>query len=398
MFIKAFASLALVFAIFLSGLTAQAHTADQGYIYFEVTETALTGRFEVAYGDLGRVVDLDADGDGSISDQEVADNLDAIFVYLQSNIVLRSDGAPLVISQTTFDVRDVEWEKYAKVYFDVRGLTPVPESIEVTYNLFFDAVGPNHAGFVIIDSSTRTGVTENEADFALILTDGSRTKTLSLVGKPLVELLVHFIKEGIWNMWQGLDHVLFLLTLLIPTVMAVTQARWTPSDGLYQPAMSVLKLGIAFALGHSITLGLASMGFIQPPAWITESLIALSIAYVALTVLVPRLHVNMVLVVAVLGLFHGFGFANALAPISIEPNQKLVTWVGFNIGIELGLIAIVLVVFPVFYILRHTKFYQLGLMKIAMIVLGLASLIWSEERAFDLMGPVFGNIKSMIGS
>jgi len=110
MFIKAFASLALVFAIFLSGLTAQAHTADQGYIYFEVTETALTGRFEVAYGDLGRVVDLDADGDGSISDQEVADNLDAIFVYLQSNIVLRSDGAPLVISQTTFDVRDVEWE------------------------------------------------------------------------------------------------------------------------------------------------------------------------------------------------------------------------------------------------------------------------------------------------
>lgn len=395
---KAFASVAIILAIFVGGLTAHAHTDDQGYIYFEVTETALTGRFEVAFSDIAEVIDVDADGDGVLANDEVAAKLGEIFAYLQGNTVLSSAGTDFQISQTKLEFRDVGWEKYAKVYFDVLNLNPVPKSIDVTYNLFFDALGTDHAGFVIIDSSTRTGVTDNEADFALILTDGNRTQTLSLVGKPVLELLVHFVKEGIRQIWLGLDHVLFLFTLLIPAVMVLANARWVPSDGVQHPATIVLKMVIAFAIGHSITLALGAFDIVRLPVWVFESIIALSIAYVAFSILVPRLYVNMVWVVLVFGLFHGFGLAHVLGANLVEPNQKLVTLIGFNIGIEIGQIAIVVFLTPILFILRDSKFYDRVMLKIVPIVLLVGSLIWFEERAFDLMGPVFGNIKSIVGT
>jgi len=182
---------------------------------------------------------------------------------------------------------------------------------------------------------------------------------------------------GIEHILLGLDHVLFIITLLL----------------VARRLRHVLVAVTTFTLAHSVTLALAALDVMAPPASLVEPLIALSIAVVAAENIVretartrgepvlgltpePRARA---LVVALFGLVHGFGFAGVLMDLGLPAERVVPALAAFNIGVELGQIAIVLVVWPVLWVFMRRPGYP----RFARIASGgalVAALVWLVER------------------
>jgi hypothetical protein len=171
---------------------------------------------------------------------------------------------------------------------------------------------------------------------------------------------------------DGIDHILFLLALLLSGVQFVP----------------VLKTVTGFTIGHSITLSLATLGFVQLPSRLVESAIALSIAYVAAEDVYwsvarkPKRPPSRWQIAAIFGLVHGFGFARALAALHLPRAQLVTALFGFNIGVEIGQEIIVLIAAPLLWLLfKWPAFRRFGVPACASAIL-LAALVWFVRRAF----------------
>jgi hypothetical protein len=142
--------------------------------------------------------------------------------------------------------------------------------------------------------------------------------------------------------------------------------------------MAVLKIVTVFTLAHSITLWLAVMEYVTLPGRLVEATIALSIVVTALNNLYPVLPLSGWAIAFVFGLVHGFGFANVLVDLGLSEGTLAVALFGFNVGVELGQMAIVLVFFPLAFMLRSTLFYR----RLSLQVGSIAGL-WMYERVFN---------------
>ncbi len=163
---------------------------------------------------------------------------------------------------------------------------------------------------------------------------------------------------------DGIDHLLFLLGLLLA---GGTLAR-------------LAAVASGFTLGLSITLALAVTGVVQPPAWLIEPLIALSIALVALEALSPRLERYRFWVATGFGLVHGFGFARALVELQLSTTGLVSALFGYNLGVELGQLAVVVLLAPgILLIHRHARVRRVAVPAIAAAV-SAAGLYWFVER------------------
>lgn len=169
---------------------------------------------------------------------------------------------------------------------------------------------------------------------------------------------------------EGIDHILFLLALLLINV------------GL----RSVLKTVTGFTVGHSVTLSLAALGFVKLPVRLIESTIALTIAYVAAEDVAHGVKNRKVRprwqVAVVFGLIHGFGFARALSDLHLPHSRLLGALVGFNLGVEIGQLIIVALVAPLLWLLfRHRWFARFGAPALAAGIF-VAAMVWFVQRAF----------------
>ena len=132
------------------------------------------------------------------------------------------------------------------------------------------------------------------------------------MGWSRISVLLGFIVEGIWHIWLGVDHVLFLLTLLLPSVLLATKARPDGQSGLAITILDVLKIVTAFTIAHSLTLTIAVLDWVSLPSRLVESGIALTVFLGAFNNLVPVLRERRWVAAFVFGLIHGFGFAGAM--------------------------------------------------------------------------------------
>lgn len=160
-----------------------------------------------------------------------------------------------------------------------------------------------------------------------------------------------FAKEGAKHIWEGIDHLLFLLTLLLPglllwrhEVAAPTAENPQPMRGTKEAEIFALKVVTAFTIAHSITLGLATFGLVSLPEKLIESLIAFSIMASAAINLQKKYRFNHWQLAFVFGLIHGMGFANGLKELGLSSSYFLETLLAFNVGVELAQLAIVLLV------------------------------------------------------
>src|SRR5262249_9116226 len=123
--------------------------------------------------------------------------------------------------------------------------------------------------------------------------------------------VVSFVREGVWHIWRGIDHILFLMCLILPAVFQRPGQRWTAADSLRDAAKEVFETVTAFTLAHSITLVISAVGFVALPSRFVETAIALSVVAAALNNLLRAVDARWAVAFA-LGLLHGFGFSSVL--------------------------------------------------------------------------------------
>jgi hypothetical protein len=215
------------------------------------------------------------------------------------------------------------------------------------------------------------------------------------------------IKSGIWHIWMGFDHILFLLALLLPSVLrfrskdevlpvGVHNNVWKPVERFKAALKNVIKIVTFFTIAHSITLCLAAFQIISLHPRLIESIIAISIALAAIHNIYPLLSRKEWLIAFVFGLFHGFGFASVLAEKGLGGSYLGLSVFGFNLGVEIGQLAIIALVFPILYLLRKTFLYP-KIRVFGSIFLIFISLYWFIERAFGVDFPVGRIIWKILG-
>jgi len=202
-----------------------------------------------------------------------------------------------------------------------------------------------------------------------------------------------FVREGVHHILIGYDHILFLLSLLLPAVWTrsratdartgVSRTRWVPAQDLRRALAGVLQVVTAFTVAHSITLALSVLDVVDPPSRWVESIIAASVVLAALNNIWPLVSEARWKLTFVFGLVHGFGFASALKDAGLARGALAAPLVGFNVGVEIGQLCIVAAVLPIAWLLRDTRTYR-GAFAAGSLAIATVAGLWLVQRAFDL--------------
>jgi hypothetical protein len=355
---------ALIFLLLLlSASAAMAHKPSDSYLTLNVAsvsrqQLAVDGRWDIALRDLDFSIGLDADGDGKLTWDEVRSRHADIVAYALPRLGL-VQGCNLHVTGQQVDRHTDGAYTVLMLHGDCeRG---VPFAID--YKLFAD-VDALHRGMlnVTLDGRTQSAVLGSDRTrFAAVGDEGSAWSQAS-----------SYLRHGTWHIWTGYDHVLFLLSLLLPTVLA---QGWRPASA------DVLRVVTAFTLAHSITLSLAALQVVALPGRLIESAIAASVAIAALNNIWPLVHGKRWLAAFAFGLLHGFGFAGVLGDLGLPRNATVLSLAAFNIGVELGQLAIVAAFVPLAYAMRRTWTYRQLMVKGGSAGIAVLAMVWLVERA-----------------
>lgn len=180
-----------------------------------------------------------------------------------------------------------------------------------------------------------------------------------------------FVAEGIRHILQGADHLVFLLLLVLPLAGHGTFAQRSVSAGV---------IVTAFTVSHSITLSLSTIGNLYLPAAPVELLIAGSVVLVAVMNLVGNIEKLAWPIAYVFGLIHGFGFAGAFADLAAGRGLHWTDLLAFNLGVEIGQIAIIIIALLLMLLLESRKTITRNLAPIGSVIAGCAGLFWIVQR------------------
>ena len=363
------------FVFLLLAGTAHAHKPSDSYLTLHADGRTLRGQWDIALRDLEFAIGLDANGDGEITWGELKARQAEIDAYALARLAVQADGAACKLEPTEHLVDDHTDGAYAVLRFAARCPGERYDAIALEYSLFFD-LDPTHRGLLRFER-------DSDSTTAIFSPDRPRLE-LSAQGRSKLQQLADYVREGVWHIWIGFDHILFLVSLLLPSVFVFQNQRWAPAERFRDTFWDVFKVATSFTLAHSITLSLAALSVIELPSRLVESTIALSVVLAALNNLWPLVHGRRWVVAFGFGLIHGFGFASVLTDLGLPRNALLVALVGFNVGVELGQLAIIAAFLPLAYALRRSWAYRRVVFVGGSAVIVVVAMIWMVERAFDL--------------
>lgn len=391
-----------VFLLLFTPLFLSAHAPNQSYIYLRVYEKdGIEGRFEMNYVDINKVFGTRFEKNASFEDIEPY--FKRLQQYLLEHSSFNSVHGNHKISFLDPDIGDVGLGTYALLRFKLENSLEVPDDLEVNYSGVFEK-DDTHRGFLMIEYNWKAGIINNEARISLSFTPEETKKTLSLTDSSVWNGFVAMIKQGVWHIWIGLDHILFLLALILPSVVRrwsdpriQTKVKqepnikhsgfitwdWFPVERFRPAFIYIVKIVTFFTIAHTITLSLASLEIINLPSRFVESIIALSIGLAAYHNIRPIFKGKDWVIAFVFGLFHGFGFASVLADLGLTSEFLTLSLLGFNIGVEIGQLVIIFMIFPILFLLRKLNLYP-KILVYGSILLIVISLYWFIERAFDV--------------
>ena len=357
----------------LATQAACAHTQSSAYLTFSFTRTGLSGEWRLSLRDLNDAVSLDINDDGQITWGELLSRKEAVCAYALSRLHVRGDGLAGSLHVDEFLVDNLSDGAYVVLRFTVEGIQQ-PRRLELDYDALFD-IDPKHRGLLRLehDGQTELGV----------FSPTTRSQTFEFGVAPAQNPFFTFLKEGVWHIWSGYDHILFLLALLLPGVLLRREGVWQPVRDMRFAFVNVLKVVTAFTVAHSITLSLAVLGLVHLPSRLVESAIAASVVVAAINNLWPLFAEGAWMVAFGFGLLHGFGFANALRDLGLQHGQLALTLFGFNLGVEIGQLAIVLVFLPLALSLRDLIFYRRFVLRFGSAAIIAVASTWLAERVLD---------------
>ena len=430
-------ALALTGAALLATAPARAHKASDAYVTLHVDSAVIDARIDIALRDLDRDLDLDTNSNDQLTWKEVRTRWPDVAALARNDIRLSADGARCTPDPAATPASDANAPAlaehsdgtYAVLRMQWHCAAPV-QALSIEYELFAKT-DPTHRGIARV-SRANAGADAPAPQLAVLSpgkgwhrftlprlpaasTAPDRSASIEETPAPIAlaapaprphaeadtahaddapaASLWGFVREGVHHILIGYDHILFLLSLLLPAVWirsavtdprtGVTRTRWIASNKLRLALANVLKVVTAFTVAHSITLALSVFDVVNPPSRWVESIIAASVVLAALNNIWPVISEARWKLTFVFGLVHGFGFASALKDAGLAKGALAAPLVGFNVGVEIGQLCIVAVVLPIAWALRDTRTYRGAFAGGSLAIAGVAGL-WLVQRAFDL--------------
>ena len=375
---KRFAIALFILMALLPLSSSLAHKPSDSYLRINTAQSTLSIQWDIALKDLDFEIGLDTNQNGEITWGEVKSRRSEIEAYALSHLEIAVDHHPYDLRVSELMIAEHSDGPYAALIIETDAPSDLA-SLNLSYSLFFDK-DPTHRGLVTFN---------HEDVSSLHLLSPASPKVKIQAGEATVmRMLLQFIGSGVWHIWIGLDHILFLITLLLPAVYFRKDDKWEPVETFWSAFKAVLKIATLFTVAHSITLWLAVMGYVKLPSSFIEATIAFSIIVTAMNNLFPVIKLPAWSIAFVFGLIHGFGFANVLDPAGLSSTMLAIALFGFNVGVELGQFAIVLVFLPIAFLIRSTKFYRWVIFFAGSIVIAILAAIWVVERAggYEIIG------------
>ncbi|MEY2890583.1 MAG: hypothetical protein RJA98_491 [Pseudomonadota bacterium] len=384
---------ALALALILGGVSppAQAHKSSDAYLTLQVQGAQITQRLDIALRDLDRDLALDADDNGELSWGEVKARWADIDALASAALQVRSAGQPCTAVQAQTPQLDSHTDgRYVVLQHTLQCAGPVSDA-QVDYRLFEHSDASHRAVLRVVRMApTQAGLDAGESSTAL-LTPGAGPQAVALPGSAAGAAshaaphgFFGFVAEGARHIAIGADHILFLVTLLMVAVWRRDGAGWAPRERARSAWLETSKLVTAFTVSHSLTLALAASGVLAPPSRWIESLIAASVLLAAIDNLRPLVSAPRWMIVALFGLVHGFGFAGPLQDLGLQRGNLAVPLLGFNLGVELGQLALVAVLLPLACWLRASTFYRHVVVRGGSVAVAMVATLWLAERSLNL--------------
>ncbi len=342
--------------------SAQAHWADLAAAEISTTEREV--RMTLTYP-TGLTAFADDNKNGRLERGEIETHRTRLVQDFGSKIQITNDTklGTLEVSAAMQDLKlpsSVNGKTHSTLTLSYKFDAAIRDA-KIDYNLFVPGVSTASCLATILQNGNVQNVVFTPENHTITLA-GDSTRAAPVDFKSFVFL-------GLEHILTGYDHLLFVLSLI------------ALGGGLRY----LLKVVTAFTLAHSVTLALTTLGIIALPGRIIESGIALSIAYVAAENIFSRnksgLERSRWIITFVFGLLHGMGFAGLLGEMNLSTSSLPVALVGFNLGVELGQLAVVI---PAFLLLRWLERWKIGpqIRWSASAFAIVAGLYWFVERAF----------------
>lgn len=362
--------LLLIAAIFLFANPVSAHQLSTAYANLHINEKGLiTGEWQVRLYDLERAIGVDINGDGKLRWQELQERADDVNQYLANQLLIHrgENDCALVLSE--------EWkidshfnESYLLV--PLRAQCALAGVINVNYSAFFKE-DAEHKLLLTLHSDAATS--------SRVLSDNQRTIQWDAVSGNAWITFLEFVYQGMVHIWIGIDHILFLLSLLLTCVLVRRGNQWFAQASVKRIVINATWIVTAFTLAHSITLSATALGVLNFSSRWVEVGIALSVFLVALNNIFPLI-TRLGWLTFAFGLLHGMGFAGVLGELGLPADQQLLTVLAFNLGVEIGQMTIVLLLLPLFIFVRKQLWYARYALTCASIIIALVALQWVVER------------------
>ena len=339
----------------------------------EEGEQTLRWNLEITVQELvARFPDYDIDENGRLSEPEYgAINAREVVEYVLPRLAIQADGQACPIAIDAYNI--IRHGRGDFIQFPMAVSCAERASLlSVDYGLFF-AENPYHQG-------TWTVVLQQQPLIQYFWEDERYRKQL-LRAPATSAVMREFLFKGVHHIAIGFDHILFLVSLLLPAVLIRQQAGWLPAESGCRAWLNVAKIVTVFTLAHTVTLTLAVLELMPLPSavWV-ESLIALSIVVMAIHNIHSLFRFDVLWVTFMFGLVHGFGFANVLLEYPLSDKALVVSLVAFNGGVEVGQLLIAGCLTPILFYSSRYPWYRQRLLPIGSAIIALIGGAWLLQR------------------
>ena len=313
----------MVFAV-----NAAAHQSGNSYLRIDSDSQALRVQLDFAVRDLNSLLQIPPEQQKPLQRDELAALQEKLSAVISSSLLMEIDGHPVSLAFESQEVALHNDGLYVRQSFSASAPDPGATQLLVRYG-FFNQDEKIARAFVKLSA--------NGLETSVVFDARHAAQRLPLREIPLAEILWSYAREGTLHIWSGLDHVLFLLCLLLPGLSLAASAS--------RPLLIyALKVVTAFTVAHSVTLAAAALDWVILPDKLIESAIAASIIISALMNLWRGKGAYQWKLAFGFGLIHGLGFANGLRELGLSSSHFIETLLAFNLGVEFGQMAVVVAV------------------------------------------------------
>lgn len=380
----------------LSTIFSYAHAPNQSYLFLRIYETnGIEGRFDINIKEINKIFGFNFPND--INSETIKPYSDQIKDYILKNASISSGSKKYDFIFTELSEIEQSDGNYILFYFKLKNSNTLPEDLDIFYNIGFEE-DYEHKGFLIMEYNWKAGIINEEKNIVMDFGPNDTTGKLSLNDTSKLPGFIAMIKQGIWHIWIGFDHILFLLALILPAVVRRKNNSlygWEPVMTFKSAFLYIIKVITFFTIAHTITLTLASLELVSLPSRLVESIIAFSIGLAAFHNIKPIFKMKDWIIAFIFGLFHGFGFASVLSDLGLTKEFLTLSLLGFNVGVEIGQLVIIAIIFPILYLIRKRKSYPKFLVFMSALLIFM-SIYWLIERVFDINIPYDDMIKRQI--